>query len=157
MGKTLKDGIEQLRAIGGWIDGRPPTFREQMIERYGSWEEYEREEGVAAPWPDYAGNAVHEGDTIRHPSGEQGVVVLLPDEAEPEDQWRVDYGEGWVSRLCLQMGDKGQAVRVDGPAPDARQPMTDAELIAALRRKPYDRAAREAADRLEELTRRIEE
>lgn len=28
----------------------------------------------------------------------------------------------------------------------------DAELIAALRKRPYDRAAREAADRLEELT-----
>lgn len=84
MGKTLKDGIEQLRAIGGWIDGRPPTFREQMIDRYGSWEEYERE----------------------------------------------------------------------SEAPSTRKPMTDAELIAALRRKPYDRAAREAADRLEELTRK---
>ncbi len=31
--------------------------------------------------------------------------------------------------------------------------LTDAELIAALRRRPYDRAAREAAQRLEELTR----
>lgn len=40
-------------------------------------------------------------------------------------------------------------------APDTRQRMTGAELIAALRRKPYDRAAREAADRLEELTKPI--
>jgi len=32
--------------------------------------------------------------------------------------------------------------------------LTDAELIAVLRRKPYDRTAREAADRLEELTKR---
>lgn len=31
--------------------------------------------------------------------------------------------------------------------------MNDAELIAALRRKPYDRACREAARRLEELLR----
>lgn len=29
--------------------------------------------------------------------------------------------------------------------------MTDAEILAALRRRPYDRAAREAARRLEEL------
>lgn len=33
--------------------------------------------------------------------------------------------------------------------------MADAELIAALRRRPYDRAAREAADRLEELLREM--
>ncbi len=32
-----------------------------------------------------------------------------------------------------------------------RQGMTDIELIAALKRKPYDRACREAARRLEEL------
>jgi hypothetical protein len=30
--------------------------------------------------------------------------------------------------------------------------LTDAELIAKLRERPYDRAAREAADRLKELT-----
>lgn len=33
-----------------------------------------------------------------------------------------------------------------------RRPMTDAQLIAALERKPYDRASREAARRLRELT-----
>lgn len=30
--------------------------------------------------------------------------------------------------------------------------LTDAELIAKLRERPYDRAAQQAADRLEELT-----
>lgn len=34
----------------------------------------------------------------------------------------------------------------------AERHYTDAELIAKLRQRPYDRAAREAADRLEELT-----
>ncbi len=67
-----------------------------------------------APWPDYAGNEIHEGDRIQHPSGEVGVVVHLADEHEPEDQWRVDYGDGTLSRLCLQVGDKGRAVKVEG-------------------------------------------
>lgn len=40
---------------------------------------------------------------------------------------------------------------IDNPAP-TRKRMTDAELIARLRRRPLDRSAREAADRLEELT-----
>lgn len=103
-----------------------------------------------APWPDYAGNEIHEGDTIIHPSGEKGVVVFMELEQDPHDQWRVDYGEVWLSRLSLQIGDKGQAVKVESEAPDTRKRMTDAELIAALRREPFDRAAREA-DRLEEL------
>lgn len=63
-----------------------------------------------APWPDFEGKDVHEGDLLRHPSGEEGVVVFLPEEIEPEDQWRVDYGGPGYSRLCLQIGDKGQAV-----------------------------------------------
>lgn len=66
-----------------------------------------------APWPDYAGAEICEGDTIQHPSGERGVVVFLTDEGEPSDQWRVDYGNQSLSRLCLQIGWKGQAVVVD--------------------------------------------
>lgn len=34
-----------------------------------------------------------------------------------------------------------------------RRPMPDEQTIAALRRKPYDKVAREAARRLEELLR----
>lgn len=63
-----------------------------------------------APWPDFAGAPIHEGDTIRHPSGEHGVVVFLPHEECHDDQWRIDYGTGDLSRLRLQIGDKGQAV-----------------------------------------------
>lgn len=77
-----------------------------------------------APWIDYAGHPIREGDTIRHPSGEEGEVVFMPEEGRPEDQWRVAYGDGLLSRLCLQVGDKGQAVvvrrvRHDPPAPGA--------------------------------------
>ena len=64
-----------------------------------------------APWKDFAGNDIHEGDIITHPSGESGKVVFLPDEIEQYDQWRVAYvGSKYLSRLCLQVGDRGQAV-----------------------------------------------
>jgi hypothetical protein len=63
-----------------------------------------------APWTDFAGQGIHEGDMIEHPSGERGAVVFLPNETSPGDQWRVDYGDGYISRLCLQIGDKGRAV-----------------------------------------------
>lgn len=66
-----------------------------------------------APWPDFAGAPIHEGDTIRHPSGEHGVVVFLPHEECHNDQWRIDYGTGDLSRLCFQIGDKGQAVVIN--------------------------------------------
>ncbi len=65
---------------------------------------------IKAPWRDFRGNDIHEGDVITHPSGERGVVVFLADERDPADQWRVDYGSAYLSRLCLQVGDKGQAV-----------------------------------------------
>ena len=64
-----------------------------------------------APWKDFVGNDIHEGDIITHPSGESGKVVFLPEEAEQDDQWRVAYvGSRYLSRLCLQIGDRGQAV-----------------------------------------------
>ena len=63
-----------------------------------------------APWVDFAGNRIFEGDAIGHLAGECGVVKFLAEFADPSDQWRVDYGDGVLSRLCLQIGDKGQAV-----------------------------------------------
>lgn len=65
-----------------------------------------------APWPDFAGNEIHAGDVIRHPGGEQGTVVFLAEESESGDQWRVRYDDGPLSRLVLQIGDKGMAVVV---------------------------------------------
>lgn len=66
-----------------------------------------------APWPDYAGNPIYEGDLIRHPLGETGKVVFVPTEEDQSSQWRVAYGDGMLSRLGLQIGDKGQAVVID--------------------------------------------
>ena len=63
-----------------------------------------------APWPDFSGNPIYEGDTIIHPSGEKGIVIALHQQTCDSDTWRVRYGDGIVARLCLQVGDKGQAV-----------------------------------------------
>lgn len=63
-----------------------------------------------APWPDYAGNPIHEGDVIIHPSGESGAVLYLSAELHVSDRWRVDYGGDIRSRLCLQIRDRGRAV-----------------------------------------------
>jgi hypothetical protein len=65
-----------------------------------------------APWSDFAGNSIYEGDTIRHPDGDTGVVVKV-EAASPSDAWRVDYGDSYLSRLGLQIGERGQAVVVN--------------------------------------------
>lgn len=67
-----------------------------------------------SPYTDFAGNAIREGDTIQHPSGESGRVVFMRGYSDPGDSWRVRYspGAGGLSRLCLQIGSKGMAVVV---------------------------------------------
>ena len=65
---------------------------------------------IEAPWPDFKGQPITAGDHITHPDGDCGVVVFCPQFSTPSDQWWVDYGDGNMLRLCLQIGDKGQAV-----------------------------------------------
>lgn len=102
------------RVLDKWWDCVAPGFGQRGgLSDYGNGSIFVHDlDGIErmAPWTDLRGCAIHEGDTIRHPSGEQGTVVFLPDEAEPGDAWRVDCGTGQLSRLCLQIGDKGQAV-----------------------------------------------
>lgn len=70
-----------------------------------------------APWKDFSGADIHEGDRIAHPAGERGTVVFLQEYPDAHDRWRVDYHDGGpFSRLSLQVGDKGQAVVVRGDA-----------------------------------------
>lgn len=74
-----------------------------------------RDAGIAAsedvaPWTDFAGNPIKHGDRIRHPKGLEGVVVRLPGYADAHDAWCVAYQDRTVSRLSLQIGDRGQAV-----------------------------------------------
>jgi len=64
-----------------------------------------------APWTDFKGDDIREGDVMSHPSGQQGTVVFHHERKAPSDQWVIDYGEiGLESRLCLQVGDRGQAI-----------------------------------------------
>jgi hypothetical protein len=75
--------------------------------------EIKEEERRKAPWKDFAGNDIYEGDKIIHPSGEYGIVVFKEDPTEEADRWLVNYGGSFFrSRLCLQIGDKGKAVVV---------------------------------------------
>lgn len=66
-----------------------------------------------APWLDFKGAAVFQGDLLQHPDGSRGQVVFLSEYLEPADQWRVKYDDGDLLRLCLQVGDKGQAAICD--------------------------------------------
>lgn len=65
-----------------------------------------------APWPDYEGNDLFDGDKIRHPSGQTGLIFYQAISSLDEtDNWLVQYHGGPASRLCLQIGDKGKAVK----------------------------------------------
>lgn len=66
-----------------------------------------------APWTDFANHSVFEGDIIEHPSGERGTVIFTEEKNERVDQWLVKYeNDEKLSRLCLQLGCKGQAIVV---------------------------------------------
>lgn len=65
-----------------------------------------------APWPDYKGKEIREGDIIEHPDGSFGEVIKVGNCYGDHNVWRVDYGDGIILRLSLQIGDKGQAVRI---------------------------------------------
>lgn len=71
--------------------------------------------GVLCPWPDYIGTPIRHGDRLSHPDGTEFVAVYLNGYDTAEDSWRAVYDAGPVSRLCLQIGDKGQAVLITHP------------------------------------------
>lgn len=94
-----------------YADAATNTYRQEFIDPVMP-QEAELKRVNKAPWPDFQGRDIYEGDVIEHTSGERGVVCFWPDEKDPSDQWRVFYAEYGAphSRLCLQIGDKGQAV-----------------------------------------------
>lgn len=69
---------------------------------------------LAAPWRDFAGALIHEGDTIRHPTGDTGTVVY-DEKREEVLRWRAVYENGESLWLGNQIGDKGRAVIVPKP------------------------------------------
>lgn len=62
-----------------------------------------------APWCDFNDMPILEGDTIVHPVSDERGVVVFKEGSDPADQWLVKYDDCEL-RLCLQIGDKGQAV-----------------------------------------------
>jgi len=71
-------------------------------------------ERLRAPWPDFSGEPVHEGDTIEHPDGSRGVVIRMSGRFLNEgERWKVRYyDDRKLSSLGLQINGKGQAVVV---------------------------------------------
>lgn len=66
-----------------------------------------------APWKDFKGAPIHEGDTIEHPDGAHGVVMFYPNESTVHKQWRVRYSDSsYDHALFLQIGDRGMAAVV---------------------------------------------
>lgn len=135
----------------------PPTHRHPMSGE-PIWDQHAVRALVStpvAPWPDYAGNPIRHNDRIRHPDGTEGIVWHMDGHKDANDAWRVLYvqeGEiACLSRLNLQIGEKGQAVVVAAasePAPpqastiawDAAQAMADelevADLLAGFGQDP---------------------
>lgn len=67
-----------------------------------------------APWPDFKGNDIYEGDIIEHPDGERGIVTVVPADAGKgiNYEWKSVYDDGYVLWLGSQIDDKGMAVVV---------------------------------------------
>lgn len=63
-----------------------------------------------APWPDFKGKDIMDGDTIVHSGGTTAKVVY---DTSFKNEWRAVYEDGESYSLCLQVGDKGRAVVVD--------------------------------------------
>jgi hypothetical protein len=75
-----------------------------------------------SPWVDFYGQPIRHGDRLTHPSGQEFVAVRLEGYPEPSGAWRAVYDNASVSRLCLQIGDKGRAVLVSPPVQTQVQP-----------------------------------
>lgn len=68
-----------------------------------------------APWPDFKGQPIFEGDTVLHPrTGEWGVVLYDHPIYRGWPAWWIGYQDGTYCPLSLQVGDKGRAVVANG-------------------------------------------
>ena len=65
-----------------------------------------------APFLDFEGNRILEGDTIRHPTGDTAAVAYDEKRADDVGRWRAIYADGESLWLGNQIGSKGMAVVV---------------------------------------------
>lgn len=67
---------------------------------------------MKAPWKDYSGNDIHEGDTLIDSSGRVGKVLLMQQPNNIVDRWQVTHGCSKLIRLVVQISHVGKAVVV---------------------------------------------
>lgn len=82
----------------------------ECLEAHESIYKNIREAKRKAPWTDYVGNDLYDGDTIIHPSGVKGVITYAKDK-DLHTSWRVRYNDKISSMLSLQIGAKGRGVK----------------------------------------------
>ena len=94
---------------------------------------------VIAPWPDFRGQPIRHGDRLTHSDGNTFIAVRLSGFDDEGDAWRAIYDNDplHVSRLCLQIGDKGRAVLVRAAAPAQAGDVRDAARYQWLRKFGY--------------------
>ena len=97
--------IDQCAIIGGWEAEKCKSIPDgtRVADAIRNKSPAEK-----APFLDFIGAEIFEGDVIKHPSGQTGVVKIDCNKSDESDKWVVDYGDKFLSRLALQVGDKGQ-------------------------------------------------
>ena len=58
-----------------------------------------------APYKDFIGSDIFEGDDIIHPDGNSGKVAFFGSRAHRHNRWKVIYDDGTMKRLSVQVGD----------------------------------------------------
>lgn len=61
------------------------------------------------PYRDFKGNRIFEDDKLIHPVSEEIGTVVWQDKGNDYDSWLLDYNDGTLSRLSLQVQEAGQA------------------------------------------------
>ena len=115
-----------------------------------------------APYTDFAGNQLRVGDKIQHPDGSVATVTFDADRTC--NFWRAVYDDGQNLALSIQVGDRGQAVRIDVAASstqaewsrwaeqrntmERQRAQADAERLASKAADPFNqRGADRATER----------
>lgn len=127
---TEQEAIRNFLSIVDATIGPMITFAKDCPPIRLLRESIEHSASPLAPWLDFHDQPIRHGDRLVHPDGTTFVAVRLNGYADEGDAWRVVYDSDLqhVSRLCLQIGDKGRAVLTIQPAAAPAQAATDEAL-----------------------------